>query len=328
MADAALHRNGADRAEPDDAVVQAASAWHVRLQEDGSVQVRAEFERWLAQHPSHGLAYARMEAIWARFAQVQPQAARKALAAGLDGKGGRRRALAAVFAVALCGLVAWMALGGDAARYLLADARTGTGERRTVVLDDGSRITLNTDSAIDVDIDATARRIRLLRGEVLLEVASDASRPFTVISAEGTARALGTRYVVRQLPGETRVGVIESRVRACATPPASCVDLEAGQAVSLGHGHAGEAGPFDADALTSWTEGVLAVDDRPLAVVLDELRRYRPGVLSYDAAALEGLSVSGVFPLDDTDRALDALSRALPLRITHYTRFYVRIERR
>ncbi|MCP2937671.1 FecR domain-containing protein, partial [Salmonella enterica subsp. enterica serovar Typhimurium] len=80
------------------------------------------------------------------------------------------------------------------ARYLLADHRTVPGERLTVTLDDGSRVTLNTDSAIDEQYTGQERRIVLRRGEILVEVSADPQRPFVVESRHATARALGTQY--------------------------------------------------------------------------------------------------------------------------------------
>ena len=75
------------------------------------------------------------------------------------------------------------------------------GEIRTVDLADGSRVTLGTDSAVDVDLDQQHRQVRLLRGEAWLDVKSDPARPFLVETGPGSVRVTGTRFGVRMTDG-------------------------------------------------------------------------------------------------------------------------------
>ncbi len=76
---------------------------------------------------------------------------------------------------------------------------------------------------------------------------------------------------------------------------------------------------MDTAGATAWVGGRLVADDRPLTEVLVELGRYRQGFLSYDLTALDDMRVSGVLPLDDSDRALAMLADYLPVTVTHYT---------
>lgn len=315
---------------PSAAVVAAATDWYLKMQDAACTpEQRSALHDWLQADPMHRLAYGRIDSIWSRFGQVDARAGKAALDASLSGSGRRRRAVAGALTLA-CILAGsgWMALQSQTARYLLADHRTVPGERLTITLDDGSRVTLNTDSAIDEQYTGRERRIVLRRGEILLEVKADPQRPFVVESRHATARALGTQYLVRDDADATRVAVIESTVEACSRSVGTCMTLGAGSATRITDDGVGVTEAADIDVLIGWRDGVLAVDDKPLTDVLAELERYRRGTLYYDAEALQGLSVSGVFPLDDTDRALAALSANLPLRITRYTAYIVRIDRR
>ncbi|CAB3676956.1 FecR family protein [Achromobacter pestifer] len=326
----------ADGPHPAQSIVERAAQWCATIH--GGDATSAELDacrRWRAEHPDHELALRRLEAVWSGFdtaaACTSPVAARQIIAASLTPETRRPRAKAAALLAAIVTAAAvWAGLRVAPPAWLLADHRTRTGEWRVVELPDHSRITLNTDSAIDVQYDGAQRLIALRRGEILVEVAKEASgRPFIVQTPDGTAQALGTRYVVRLASGHTDVSVTESIVRACtAAAPAACVQLASGQRARLSP--AGVAGLPDVDpeAAQAWTHRSLAVDNQPLASVLDELARYRNGRISYDASALAGLRVSGVFPLDDTDRALQALLSSLPLTIRRCTPLLVVVEPR
>ena len=110
----------------------------------------------------------------------------------------RRRFLTGSLALASAGACA--AYVGNAFYPLsnvAADAATATGERRRYQLSDGSQLLLDARSRVNLDFTPAYRQVRLLDGAVTVSVAPDARRPFLVQTAEGTVRALGTRYMVR-----------------------------------------------------------------------------------------------------------------------------------
>src|SRR5581483_7239884 len=90
---------------------------------------------------------------------------------------------------------------------------TEVGEQRSVVLQDGSVVTLNTSSHIDVDLRKDRRVIRLSRGEALFQVARDATRPFDVVAGPVTVQAVGTEFNVDRRDARTTVTVVEGQVR-------------------------------------------------------------------------------------------------------------------
>ncbi|MDO8304708.1 FecR domain-containing protein [Herminiimonas sp.] len=211
-----------------------------------------------------------------------------------------------------------------------ADHHTATGEQRNIVLADGTRIMLNTATAIDVRFDDHLRQIVLLRGEIMVTTAKDtASRPFEVATDNGSIRPVGTRFTVRHnvvdSTSTTVVAVMEGAVNIAAT---------SGDAVRV---NAGEQTRFTAlsvltpfvldDSIAAWTDGVLVVERMRLADFLNELDRYRKGVLRCDPAVAD-LLVSGSFPLHDTDAVLDLLSETLPLQISHLTRYWTTVSKK
>lgn len=208
-----------------------------------------------------------------------------------------------------------------------ADYRTATGERREVVLADGSRILLNTASAMNVVFSNEQRKIRLLTGEILVQTAPDpypAHRPFIVQTAEGGLRALGTRFTVRQQQGLTRLAVIEGAVEAVpAVARQQAGIVKAGQQSSLTEREMHAVETLD-EKRAAWADGILYVDKMPLGEFVAELGRYRPGVVRCEPDVTH-LEVSGVFQLKDTDRILAALQNTLPVQLHWRTRYWVTI---
>jgi len=302
-------------------MVRAAASWHALLTSGEATEADlANCRAWQASHPGHAEAFRRLEALLGRFEGLPAEPARRALQAGMAAAPGARRRLAA--GIGLAGLALLLGIGTDWP-WLLADHHAEIGEIREVTLPDGSRLTLDTGSAVDLRYDDATRRILLLRGDIMLDVAPDAARPLVVETPQGSLRALGTRFTVHRGDGDTRVSVQESAVRACAAAD-DCLILQPGQGARL-QGQRIE-GPFAAPLQAeAWAQGVLVVENRPLAEVLDALARYRRGVLRYDPAAIAHLRVSGVLPLRDTDKALAALAASLPVTLTRHTRFWVTV---
>jgi transmembrane sensor len=314
------------------AALEEAAHWHSVMDGRPSPEEAREFEQWRAASPDHERAWQRMRELWSLLsvpaAQAPPDRLGGLVRDTAARRRKRRRTAASGLALGAALLAsAWWA-GQTQLPWLAADLRSGVGERRTVELSDGSRVTLNTDSAIDVVYTATERRIVLRQGEILAEVAHGAAgRPFVVDTRDGTATALGTRYLVRLLPEATRVTVTESRVRACpAQAGAACRDAAAGQTLEIRPASVESVQPADRDA-EAWTQGRYAVIDTPLPQVLAELARYRRGLLLYDAQALADLRVSAVLPLQG-DEAYAALQESLPIRVRSYGPWILRIERR
>ncbi|MFB3306321.1 FecR domain-containing protein [Pseudomonas sp. AMR01] len=305
-------------------IIQQAANWLTRLHdEDVSEADRQAFATWCEADPRHAVAVERMRVLWGNFDTLPAQPARRALNRAFAPHRSRGTQVLGVLGVVLCG---WFGL--QHLPVWMADQRTGVGERRQIVLEDGSQLQLNSNSAVDVRFDGHQRLIELLQGEVWVEVAKDPQRPFVVRTDQGTATALGTRYLVKRGDDDsTVVSVIESSV-AVKGETGEGFKVAAGQRSRLDHGHAQPPqaiGNTDPDA---WTRGLLKVNDQPLSDVLQTLASYRHGLVRFDPQALKNLRVSGVFKLDDTTAALSALADNLPVSVEYFTDLLVVIKPR
>lgn len=310
--------------EPTPEDVAAAAQWLSLLHSgEASEAQRQACDAWRDADPGHALALSRLEILWGRFDGLPASRSRRTLERVLAPRRHARVGTALVLLIAAS--VAWQ--GVRQAPLWLADQRTAVGERRNMMLEDHSQLQLNSDSAVDIEFDGQRRLIDLRRGELWVEVAKDPQRPFVVRTEQGTVTALGTRFLVRREDGQTRVTVLESAIAAQPAAPSSTpAPVAAGQQATLYADHVEGLQIIGSADPASWTRGVLKVDDRPLLEVLDELARYRRGVLHYDRQALAGLRVSGSFPLDNTDAALNALQTSLPIRLQRFTDWLVLVK--
>ncbi|WP_296558081.1 FecR domain-containing protein [Pigmentiphaga sp.] len=303
-----------------------AAQWHAQL--CAGPQDAAQRERWAQWRDGNAdnkWAWGQLERLQRRLGSVPG----KMSAAALDlagSRASRRRAM-------LRGLGGLAMLGGGllmARRPVFsgADYQAAKGEIRPLVLEDGTRLVLDSQAAVDARFDATQRLVWLRAGNVLVETAADpARRPFRVGTVHGLATSVGTRYTVRLEARATRVAVLEHAVllhpaRASAPPRL----IQAGQEAVMSAWEVEAVAQAD-PTRALWAKGVLVVSDWALGDVVAELARYRPGWLGCDPAAA-GHRVSGSFPLNDSDAALAALRRTFPVEIQRRTRYWTRIVRR
>ncbi|MDN2677799.1 FecR domain-containing protein [Janthinobacterium sp. SUN033] len=318
-----------------DIAAEQAARWIVRLSADDPAErdsAQAGFAAWKAADPLHATAAAGMENLLRQLNAVREPAggdhrpARAALAAIAPKPRQRLRQLAAASAVAVLTLTGALAFSERPA-YLLADLRSPTGQWSTHTLADGSQLTLAGNSAVNVHFNAGERHVELVQGDILVDVAKDAQRPFIIDSRQAAIRALGTRFSVRREDGATILSMLESKVLA-QVPQHPAVVVQAGQRTRITDDGVGPITAIDAASVQeAWRAYQLVVDDLPLAEVLDELARHRPGQLHYDRAQIAGIRVAAVLPLDDTDKALQLLIDNFPqLRIRMLTRYLVMVD--
>lgn len=319
-----------------EAVADQAAAWLTLLMSgEADSEDRRRWQAWRAADPDHERAWQHIEAVTGRMKVMQPRAAYRALSpyAG-PGKGHSQSRRKAIRALAWGGLaIAAVLLAPVAPTWdrLVADHSTGTGEQRRVQLDDGSLVTLNTATAVVLRFDDRVRRLELRSGEVLVETAharrggAADPRPFVVETAAGTVRALGTRFVVRQWDEHAEVVVLENAVEIVPrNPVVGASRVAAGERVAFTPDAVERSRPVD-DSAVAWSRGQLVADDMRLCDFLAELGRYRAGVLRCDPAVAP-LRLSGVFPLQDTDRILASLPAVLPVEVRRLNRYWATVE--
>lgn len=303
--------------------LSAAAQWVARLAaEPGDSELHSAWLAWREESSLNQWAWQRVEMLQSQLQCLPGVVAINVMDAAADQsrRFGRRTLLKSVVIGAGVSAVGWS--GYRQAPQWMADQRTTTGERHSLSLDDGTRLSLNTASSVDIRYTAEQRLLILRAGEILVETAPD-PRPLLVRSAQGEMRALGTRFTVRQFDDFTAMSVLQHAVAVRqGSEPAETV-VTAGQTVT-----------FDTQRMLSrranepgdgaWAQGRLIVDDWRLDRLLAELARYRPGYLGC-ATEISHLMVSGAYSLDDIDLTLNALTHALPVRLITRTRYWTTV---
>ncbi|WP_457585164.1 FecR family protein [Ensifer canadensis] len=298
-----------------------ALAWFVRLNSgEATAAERSAHATWMAASPLNRNEYEKLGGIWADLEMLgDPRVRRMPASVSRSSSIGRRNFLAG--GAAALGVAGFVGLNG-LPDFLLSDYETGTGELRDLALSDGSKVSLDADTAIAMDFADTRRAVRLLRGRALFDVAKDARRPFIVEAGAGTTTALGTRFVVHRWADAVTVSVEESAVSVMA-PDRSSAILQVGQNVSYGQTGLGAVADVDVQSETAWRRGKLIFKDRPLRQVIADVNRYRSGTIRIVDSELNSLRVSGIFEVANPDGVLGAISTALPVRILRLTDYLV-----
>ena len=307
--------------------IDEAAHWFVKLQAcDGPSAIQNDWQQWLGASPQNRSAWARVQTVQQRFGAVPgfiglptlTEAGRK-----------RRRALQLVAAGAVVAPLSWWMAGSRPWVGWTADLATARGEIKPLTLPDGSRIVLDTDSAVDIAFDRSERKLILARGEIYIKTAVDpARRPFIVQTRHGLVQALGTEFVVQVDPQGSQVMVNEHAVRISPRGALhSAVQVDAGYGTTFSTHGVARPEALPATVFAPWHQGSFMAMELPMGQLVDKLQAYRPGYLGIDPA-LSGMKVSGVFPLAHTDRALSALENTYPVKIRQFTRYWTWIEPR
>lgn len=307
---------------PSRMVFETAASWYVQFQADPPTLVEQKaWQVWIDSDPAHLAAWNQMVQLQRQLGTLPQDLKRRALNSGQQ----RRQVLKLLLLAAGTGFVGWNVQQSASLANVWADYKTAVGQRRNIELADGSQIQLNSGTAIDVSFDAAQRLIRLRSGEILIQTGKlGDQRPFFVETRNGRIQALGTRFSVHQLSVSTRVGVLEDRVSVQpADLSTAAVILKAGEGADFDSRHIGLIHPFKSSEV-AWTNGQLIVLNARLGEVIEELGRYRSGVLHCDTRARD-LRVSGTFRLDSTDAVLANLQASLPINVRYFTRYWVSI---
>jgi transmembrane sensor len=190
--------------------------------------------------------------------------------------------------------------------------RTVLGEQRSVVLEDGSIITMNTSSEIEIDYSRERRLVRLNQGEALFEVSHDPQRPFDVVVDDVIVRAVGTKFNVDRRERRTTVSVVEGTVKVMPEMPSTSngsarLDesaariVNAAQRIVLNGATLGVPEHIpDLSPLTAWTRRQLVFENRPVSEVAAEFNRYNRRQIVIRSPGLNQREITGVFQANDS----------------------------
>jgi transmembrane sensor len=294
-----------------------AATWLARFGQPVTTQALREFQDW-RQSPANDAAYTAAEAQWeAAGALASDPDIRAATAEVLRRRPpraarSRRTPVVLMIGAAVAGS---LALAGWLSFSLAPIYSTRVGEQRLVVLTDGSRVRLNTDSELRVRFRGQERRVILAKGEAFFEAAHDAARPFIVEADGARVRAVGTKFDVRRDGTTVQVSLVEGRVQVGHADQPNPTTLLPNQKLTVTPARVSAPAAIDGQQAASWTTGRLVFRDVPLETAIQEVNRYsnRKIVLA-GPPSLAQHPINGSFDPGDTKAFVEATTTYLDLQ--------------
>jgi transmembrane sensor len=290
-----------------------AAAWVVRLSGEPTAADLDRFERWRAQNPEHERAFERAQAAWSIVGEnsTAPELiAMRRDALGRAGQRSRRWIRAGLAAALVLLIVAPIAVlqWPESHTSVTQELQTRRGEQRVVMLADGSRVSLDALTNLQVSYTHDARNVTLLEGRANFEVARDLARPMNVRVGDRTVMALGTVFTVEREQQEIVVTLVEGRVAVASAdrslPP---VEMRPREQLRIeGDGPGTLRGGVDPVQALAWREGKLIFDDEPLTTVAARMNKYLPTPIIIEGAARD-VRISGVFKAGDLRAFIDGM---------------------
>lgn len=320
----------------EDAFADQAAHWLMRVSDAAAgAEDHAACLAWRQADPAHERAWRQAVQFWQRdelavaLAAADPGLADEPLrpsrpAAVVANDRGWRAAIAASLfaAVVLGGTLLLPGVGS----WLLADRQAPLHRMQQMTLPDGTRITLDAASAVDVSFTPTRRQIVLRSGNVVVDAAPDPQRPLQVETLRATVTVIGTRFLVTQQGGRDRVAVQHGHV-AVRNHAGMETQLTPGQQVYTDAAMLGGRETIDPSLVDDFAAGWRSFDHAPLTTVLAEIGRYRWAPILLADTALGELPVTARLQVTEPDRALAALQSTLPIRIQGWPGGLLRLQR-
>jgi transmembrane sensor len=311
-------------------VVERASEWFVLMRESAvSAGEREQFVGWLLASPQHAGAYIEIAKLWGDASQVNPLldvsidprtssnitrfpgylTAEDAPPPAREFSRPLRMVAGLLFATAIC-LGLWLKLTSG------VTYSDGPAEQRSITLEDGSVVRLDSSSKLIVRFSKRRRTLELIEGQALFQVTHDPERPFIVTSGGASVRAVGTEFNVNGLSERTVVTVVEGKVRLSGPARLQNASVSKGQQASIDrHGQVEMQADADVAASTGWLQHRLIYQGSRLGEVVEEFNRHNRVPIVLADRRLTDMRINAIFRTTDSASLLQFLGGLEGVRV-------------
>ncbi|HWV12725.1 MAG TPA: FecR domain-containing protein [Sphingobium sp.] len=290
-----------------------------RLNSNPTPQDEAEICAWIEADPSHAIAYARAEAAWEAAERLKSAAAEVNLPPIVEvvTEEQQRRLSRNIMIVAGVAVILFI-LAAIVTIRTFTDVdhhETRVGQIRTISLRDGSRLHLNSDSAVDVRFTSNGRKVRLLKGEAAIEVAADSQRDFDVEARSAIIRARDAVLNLRLRPSLMELMVTKgTAIVSCGNRPPRQVAAGNGAVLQPRSFALTRLDPSVIRQRTAWRRQLVQLQGETIEQAAGEFNRYREAPILIGDARVSALRVGGEFHIGDSGKFLSLLQARLPIR--------------
>lgn len=312
----------------DSALSKTAAKWFIRMQEAAPDSIeRSQFEVWLMQNPLHQQEYTSIGEAWNGIDSIDElkklvdakQA--KQTTQRMNQSKRAKKIKNALAAISACIVFAFAGLIGQqqyqqwqAAPIMQLASQTSTAQLATQTLEDGSQITLNAQSQIQVTYYRHQRHVNLLKGEAIFNVQKDASRPFVVETNNAKITVLGTRFAVNKLSQLVRVSVDHGKVQVESKADGGKLILQNGQVAEIPNGQAVQPKNAQATDYFKFATGTIVFNQADMLEVAEVLSRYRQKKVAVKGSSQD--NISAVFQVKDTETFINTLPKIANVTIS------------
>ena len=311
-----------------------AASWLLKLEEEPTPDTESGFRHWLESSAEHMHAFLEMTAIDrdldgmdrsraldldALIAEVRGEHAANVvpLNQAAAAPAARARRDVPVWRTAVAAAIALLAVAAGFGYWLKATRTsvyaTTTGEQRSVKLDDGSLVQLNTRSRVEVLFSPQTREVKLLEGEAMFTVERDRQRPFRVVTGSAVVEVVGTQFNVYRRSAGTTVSVVDGRVNVAGS--GDRISLGSGEEVTVAlDGQVVERTKSTLARATAWRQRQLNFDHDTLEYVAEQFNRYNKTQIRVADPRIRDRELEGVFNADEPQALLDFLALEKDLR--------------
>ena len=324
----------------DDDVSTQAAYWVAKMDSElPSPDLFKKFLQWKDSDPLHASAFGELSAIWAAaekpkmhgiIAEEQLQypatdrtTDQSPIAQYLPFS--LKISLAASLVIGLCLVVMSGLQINQGAQLQSLQLVTQIGEQKTKKLNDGSELTLNTNSKVNVQYSKNERSIYLTSGEAHFEVAHNSQRPFKVYTPHGNVRAVGTAFTISLANDNLAITVTEGRIAITSSQPSArnknqpLALVDAGHKVNVSDDHPQikRIDTVELEKRTAWQKGLLIFDGDSLKSVIEEISRYTDTTIVVTDESINSVKIGGQFRTNEIQGLLESLHNGFGIS-AHY----------
>lgn len=303
--------------------LQEAAEWLMRLHSGTATeQDKLACERWKNSSPERQKAWQQAEVLMHKLGTLPPHIATNTFRQSRE----KRRSYMMKLLLCIGALpVTWLVwrTGRTQLPPLLAKHRTDTGEIKRLTLADNTQLSLNTQTAVDINYDDITRTIVLYHGEILVKTGKDLDaahyRPFVIQTKNGSLEALGTYFNVKEDDSGTHLSVLEGAVRIIPKhAPEQAVIVHASEHIAFTQHTYSPVSKINTH-IAAWEKGFLFIDNQPLSEVISLFNLHYKGVIQC-TPEVANIRISGAFPINNIPQSLTMITSTYP--VTQADRFY------
>lgn len=284
---------------------------------------QSELDTWVAASPAHLVAYLRADDIWKRADRLKALNRPFPMKANVSGKSfGKSTILkiAAVFVVT--------ALAGVGTAFYFVSLKQQTysttiGGRETLMLSDGSRVELNTDTLLRIGSSDGERTVWLDKGEAYFEIAHNPAHAFVVMLGDRRVTDLGTKFDIRRDPDRTEVALLQGKARfddaVNSAQPRQTILAPGDVVIATANSLSLTQEPLhELQNRLAWRNGMLVFEHATLADVANQYNRYNREKLVIADAVTAQLTISGTLPTTDIGAFTRMATKLFNLRVEQH----------